>query len=114
MVITRWQANAGVREANRRDTLFAQYHRERGNAGLIQLRYTAVPIGALIRKMFNGLFFHGRVVSGPDWRFDPELGVDIMCYRIVYNDGDWEDVRRDEFDRLSDVDVVREFLGMRP
>ena len=86
MVITRWQSNAGVREANRRDTLFELYHRERENAGSIQLRYTAVPIGALIRKMFNGLFFHGRVVSGPDWRFDTELGVNMMCYRIIYND----------------------------
>ena len=106
MGVTRWQSNAGAREAKRHLALCATYHRERKLVSTIAFQYTAVPLGALIRKKFNGEFFHGRVVTGPRWKYDTVLKADTMCYWIVYNDGDFEDARRDELDLWRGLDVV--------
>ena len=80
VVVTRWQLNAGAREEKRHLALCATYHRERKLASTIALQYTAVPVGALIRKKFNGEFFHGRVVPGPHWKYDTVLKEDTICY----------------------------------
>ena len=84
--------------------------RERELASTIVIQYTAVPVRAVNRKKFNGEFFHGRVVSGPQLKYDTVLKEDTICYRIQYNDGDLEDARRDELDLWKDVEVIQEFF----
>ena len=77
---------------------------------MLKLQYTAVPVGTLIRKEFNGEFFHGRVVSGPQWKYDTVLKEDTICYRIQYVDGDLEDASGDKLDLWKDVEVIQEFF----
>ena len=80
VVVTRWQLNAGAREEKRHLAMRAIRLRGRELACMIKLQYTAVPVGTLIRKEFNGEFFHGRVVSGPQWKYDTVLKEDTICY----------------------------------
>ena len=62
--------------------------------------------------------FNGRVVSGPQWKYDTVLKEDTICYRIQYVDGDSEDARRDELNHWKDeevvsVEVIQEFFSKK-
>ena len=50
--------------------------------------------------------FNGRVVSGPQWKYDTVLKEDTICYRIQYVDGDSEDARRDEVNKWKDEEIM--------
>ena len=110
VVVTRWQSNAGAREAKRHLAMRKAYREGRELAGTIALQYTAGPIGTLIRKEFNGKYYHGRVVSGPHLRYDSVVKSDVMCYGIRYTDQDFEDARRDELDSWRDLNILQEFF----
>ena len=110
VVVTRWQSNAGAREAKRQLALRKAYHEDRGLAGTIALQYTAGPIGVLIRKEFNGKYYQVGVVAGLYLRYDSVVKSDVMCYGIRYTDEDFEDARRDELDSWRDLNILQEFF----
>ena len=110
VVVTRWQLNAPAREAKRNLDIGVAHMGDRQRARAIKLHNSAVPVGTLIRKEFNGKFFHGKVVSGPKWKYDAAFREDTICYRIQYVDGDFEDARRNKLDLWKDVEVIQEFF----
>ena len=50
VVVTRWQLNAGAREAKRHLAMRVIHFGERERTRAIKLQYIAVPVGTLIRK----------------------------------------------------------------
>ena len=90
-VVTRWQLNAPEREAKHVLAVRVAHMWDRQRAKAIKLHNSAIPVGTLIRKEFNGKFFQGKVVSGPKWKYDAAFRGDAECYRIEYVDGDSED-----------------------
>ena len=106
VVVTRWQLNAPAREAKRNLDLSVAHMRDRQLARAIKLHNSAVPVGTLIRKEFNGKLFQGKVVSGPKWKYDAAFREDTICYRIEYVDGDSEDARRDELNHWKDEEIM--------
>ena len=106
VVVTRWQLNAPAREAKCVLALRVAHMWDRQRAKAIKLHNSAIPVGTLIRKEFNGKFFQGRVVSGPRWKFDAAFRDDTECYRIEYVDGDSEDARRDEVNKWKDEEIM--------
>ena len=108
VVVTRWQMNAGAREAKRVLAMRVAHLKERRRARTIKVRgcSSEAPVGLLIRKEFDGKFYHGRVVSGPKWKYDAAFREDTICYRIQYVDGDSEDARRDELNHWKDEEIM--------
>ena len=106
VVVTRWQLNAPAREAKQNLDMRVAHLGDRQRARAIKLHNSAVPVGTLIRKEFNGKFFHGKVVSGPKWKYDAAFREDTICYRIEYVDGDSEDARRDELNHWKDEEIM--------
>ena len=116
VVVTRWQLNAPAREAKQNLDLSVAHMQDRQLARAIKLHNSAVPVGTLIRKEFNGKLFQGKVVSGPKWKYDAAFREDAICYRIEYVDGDSEDARRDELNHWKDekimsVEVIEAFFS---
>ena len=105
-VVTRWQLNAPAREAKHVLAVRVAHMWDRQRAKAIKLHNSAIPVGTLIRKEFNGKFFQGKVVSGPRWKYDAAFRGDAECYRIEYVDGDSEDARRDEVNKWKDEELM--------
>ena len=118
VVVTRWQMNAGAREAKRVLAMRVAHLKERRRARAIKVRgcSSEAPVGLLIRKEFDGKFYHGRVVSGPKWKYDRVFMERTEVYRIQYLDGDSEDADYDELNQWKDeeftsIKVIEAFLS---
>lgn len=62
------------------------------------------PIGFRIKKSFKGVYFEGHVTEPP--RDDNG----IIYWRVVYSDGDWEELERDELNELRADDSAVELV----